>query len=529
MRLRNWIVTSFLALSLVLSGTTGFAKSDKSQSRYIPVQLLGINDFHGQIDVTRTVNGKKVGGADYLATYLKKEEKENKNTLIVHAGDVVGASAPTSSLLEDEPTIRILNNIGFDMGTLGNHEFDRGTEEMMRLIKGGPNPDTGEPFEGAQFPYVVANVVDKETGKPILPPYTVKKVNGMPIGFIGVVTTETPSIVVASAVENVEFTDEVEAINKAVKDLKKQGVKSIVVLAHVPGSSDEDGSNAKGEIVDMANEINDEVDVILAGHNHGYLNTTVDGKLLVQSYSYGTAFSDIDLKIDPKTKDIVEKNAEIITTFHEGITPDPEVAKIVAEAKEKAGEELNVVVGQATEDILREQNEAGESELGDLIADAQRASMNGDIAVMNPGGIRDNIYKGEITWGDLYTVQPFNNTLLKMNLTGQQILDLLNQQWREDKTIMLQISGFEYTWDDSIPVNENRVTEITINGEPLDPNATYSVVANNFLAGGGDGFTVLTEGTNRATGPTDLNVLVDYVKSMDQPISVDSDGRIELK
>ncbi|MEQ6377322.1 5'-nucleotidase C-terminal domain-containing protein [Bacillaceae bacterium S4-13-56] len=527
MNLKKLILSSLLALAMVVSGTTAFAKEDQSKNRYISVQLLGINDFHGQIDVTRTVDGKKVGGADYLAAYLKK--RANKNTLIVHAGDVVGASSPTSSLLNDEPTIKILNKIGFDVGTLGNHEFDRGTEEMMRLINGGPNPDTGEPFEGAQFPYVVANVVDKQTGKPILPPYTIKKVNGMPIGFIGVVTTETPSIVIPTAVENITFTDEVKAINKATKELKSMGVESIVVLAHVSGSSEKDGSQATGEIVNMASEIDDEVDVIFGGHNHGYLNTTVDGKLLVQSYSYGTAFSDVDLEIDPKTKDIVKKDVEIVTTFHEGITPDPEVAKIVEEAKERAGEALNEVVGQASEDILREQNPAGESALGDLIADAQRKAMNSEIAVMNPGGIRDNIYKGEITWGDLYTVQPFNNILVKMDLTGQQIINLLNQQWREDKTIMLQISGLKYTWDDSIPYNENRIVDITINGEPIDPNATYSVTANNFLAAGGDGFTVLTEGTNQATGPTDIDALVDFVEAMDQPISYDRDGRIQLK
>lgn len=214
--LKNFIPV--IIFSLILAGTPVLGVQAEGntnyQHRYIPVQLLGINDFHGQINVTRKVDGKTVGGAAYLSAYLKKYEKQNKNTLMVHAGDVVGASAPTSALLQDEPTIEIFNEIGFDVGTVGNHEFDEGVKEMKRLINGGKHPKTGD-FEGANFPYTAANVVNKKTGEHVLPPYVIKKVNGMPIGFIGVVTTTTPSIVVPSAVENVKFIDEAKAVNQA--------------------------------------------------------------------------------------------------------------------------------------------------------------------------------------------------------------------------------------------------------------------------------------------------------------------------
>ncbi|NNU84612.1 bifunctional metallophosphatase/5'-nucleotidase [Geobacillus sp. BMUD] len=522
-------LTAAAVLAATPVGAAGNGKSKgkppASSHRYIEVQLLGINDFHGQLNVTRKVGGREVGRADYLAAYLKQREAENKNTLLVHAGDAVGASPPVSALLQDEPTIEVLNKLGFDVGTLGNHEFDEGVAEMLRLIHGGYHPATGD-FSGADFPYVSANVVDKETKQPILPPYVIKRVNGMPIGFIGVTLTDTPSIVTPSGVAGVEFIDEATAINKAVRELKKKGVRTIVVLAHNPGASNPDGTNASGEIVDIAKTVDDEVDVIFAGHNHAYLNAVVDGKLLVQSYSYGTAFSDVDLKIDPCTKDVVAKQAEIVTTYHDGITPDPEIRALVEKYEAKVAPLVNQVVGTAAETITDEQNASGESALGNLIADAQRAAMNTDFAFMNPGGIRADIEQGEVTWGELYNVQPFNNQLVKMTLTGAQIRELLNQQWQPTQTRMLQISGLRYTWSASRPAG-NKVVDIQLlDGTPLNPNGEYTVTVNSFLADGGDGFTVLTQGTNREVGPVDLDALVSYIRGLAQPFSARIEGRI---
>lgn len=521
-----------LALSVTLSSGSVFASgqsqtsgiplsNDSYKNRYIDVQLLGINDLHGQLDVTRKVGGKDVGRADYLAAYLKQRESENKNTLLVHAGDVVGASSPVSALQQDEPTIELLNKMGFDVGTVGNHEFDEGVAEMMRLIDGGTHPETGD-FSGADFPYVAANVVDKESGEPILPPYVVKKVNGMPIGFIGVALSDTPSVVIPSAVAGVEFTDETEAINKAAAELKEQGVEAIVVLAHNPGTSQSDGSNASGEIADIAKNVDDEVDVMFGGHNHSYLNTEVDGKLLVQSYSYGTAFSDVDVQIDPRTKDIVTKKAEIVTTFHDGIEPDAEVKEMLKKYEAKVAPIINQAIGTAETTLTASQNAAGESALGNFIADAQRNAMKTDFAFMNPGGIRDDIEQGEVTWGELYNVQPFNNDLVKMTLTGQQIINLLNQQWENGKTRMLQISGLAYTW------SNNQVNGVYLpDGTAINPTAEYTVTANSFLAGGGDGFTVFNEGENREVGPVDLDALVNYVKKQPQSFTAEIEGRIK--
>jgi 5'-nucleotidase len=501
-------------------------KAPAANNRFIQVQLLGINDLHGQLNVTRKVNGKPAGRVDYLAAYLKQREAENKNTLLVEDGDMVGASPPISALLQDEPTIEILNKLGFDIGTVGNHEFDEGLTELIRLIKGGTHPKTGN-FAGSNFPWIVANVVNEKTGKTILPPYQVIKVNGMPIGFIGVVTTETPTLVVPSGVAGLKFTDEVEAINQNVAELKNQGVKSIVVLAHNPGTSGPNGENPAGQLVDIANRVDDEVDIIFGGHNHAYMNATIDNKLVVQSYSYGTAFSDVDIEIDPKTKDIVSKRAEIVTTFQEGIEPDPEIKKMIEGYEAKIEPIVNQVVGSSSESLTAKQNENGESVLGDFIADAQRKVLNTEFAFMNPGGIRADIDPGDITWGEIYTVQPFNNDLVKMSMTGQQIRELLNQQWGATKTNMLQISGLSYTWDPNKLAGQRVVSIKLPDGTEMDPNKSYSVTANIFLSGGGDGFTVFIQAKNKEVGPVDLDALVNFSKAQPKPFTYVIQNRIQ--
>lgn len=524
------LLSTFALVSTTL--LTGFdlapVKQNHHNNKELQVQLLSINDFHGQLDKEGKVNNKAVGTAEYLAAYLKQREAQNPHTLLVQAGDMVGASAPSSALLQDEPTIDILNQLGFDVGTVGNHEFDEGVNEMKRLIDGGTHPKTGY-FEGANFPYIAANVLDKNTNKPILPPSVIKNIQGVKIGFIGVVTKSTPSIVTPSGVAGVVFTDEAEAVNREVKKLKKRGVKSIMVLAHEGGTQNPTTGEITGPIADIVKKLDPEVDVVFAGHTHTYLNGYIDNKLVVQAYSYGTAFADVDLVIDRKTRDVVKKKAEIVTTFHEGMTPDSQVQKIVEGAQAKVAPIINQEVGQAGSEINRKENGAGESALGNLIADAQRWKTGTDFALMNPGGIRDDLHAGKITWGDLFTIQPFNNDLVTMNLTGDQLRRVLNQQFQDPNRIrMLKISGFHYTWDATRPADDRVIELKKADGTPIDPNQTYTITVNSFLASGGDGFTVFNEGANPVIGPVDLDALVDYVKQSTQPIEAQIEGRIQV-
>jgi 5'-nucleotidase len=530
------------------------------------VKILAINDFHGQITAGKKVGVRPVGSAPVLASYFKAAMagKEDQS-FILHAGDHVGASPPQSALLQDEPSIQFLNllankycSTGYRfhprcnlVATVGNHEFDEGLEEMKRLIYGGNHeqgPFLENPYNGAAFPYVAANVVNAKWGIPVLPPLVIKRVNGVPIAFIGAVIRETPTMVTPSGVSTVKFLDEAEAINSYIPYLRLMGVRAVVAVIHqggtqtgYDGSTDTWKTGPTGAILDIVARLHDEVDVVISGHAHGFTNAIVknnNGKeiLLTQAWSSGTAFADIDLEIDRCTKDVVAKSASVITTWADagpGLTPDPDVAALVSEAEARVAPLVNRPIGIAATDIFRNQNTAGESALGNLIADAQRAAMGTDFAFMNPGGIRADLTAGEVLWGELYSVQPFNNYLVKLELTGQQIYELLAQQWKPHQTSyarFLQISGLTYTWDngsDNDPQANNQVVEVRQDGVPIDKNATYTVTVNSFLADGGDLFDVLKAGTNRVVGPVDLEALVQYLQDLPQPFSAAIEGRIQ--
>jgi 2',3'-cyclic-nucleotide 2'-phosphodiesterase/3'-nucleotidase/5'-nucleotidase len=452
---------------------------------------------------------------------------------LVQAGDAVGASRPVSALLQDEPTIRFLNELGFDVGTVGNNEFDEGVTEMLRLINGGPHAKTQEQygsFEGASFPYVAANLEYVKSGKLVLPPYAVKEVDGVKVGFIGVVTTETPSIVTASGTAGVNFTDETMAINKYAKELRDQGVKTIVVLAHDPGTSAIDGSNPTGKVVDIAKALNPNsgVDVFFGAHDHKYLNSTVNGILLVQSYSYWATFFDVDLTIDPVTQDVVAKQAEIVSTFHKGIEPDAQIKAELDQYQADVAPITNQPVGEAAVAMTRTANAAGKTALGNLVADGMRATTNTDFAFMNVGGIRTDLDKGPITWGELFAIQPFGNDLVTLKLTGEQIRILLNQQLSTAYARIMQISGLRYTWNDKLPKGEKVLDIFLPNGKKINPKAEYTVTVNNFMADGGEGFVILKQGKDRKVSLNELDAFVNYVKAQPQSISAKIEGRILL-
>ncbi|MEW6635430.1 MAG: 5'-nucleotidase C-terminal domain-containing protein [Actinomycetota bacterium] len=528
-----------LALSVVWAADAE-SRPEKSkpapEGRIVEVQILGFNDFHGWLQSPRSVDGRSVGGAGYLAAYLDREERENpRGTIRIHAGDSVGGSPLISSYFHDEPAVYAMNLKDLDLGTLGNHEFDEGKTEMFRLLEGGQRTDgnqfktgpDGEPvntsdsdFPGAQFPYIAANTVWAGTDDPILPPYAVIKRKGVKIGFIGVVTPETEQIVIPDAVAPFDFLDISDTVNRYVPELRKKGAEAIVVLAHSGGF--QSGQTATGEVVTETAQMSDAVDAVIAGHSHSFMDTRVDGKLLVQAYSFGTAIEDVDLRIDRKTKDVVGAEAEVITTYRDAIAPDPEVAALVAEYERKIAPVANRVVGVAAEEITRATTPAGESALGDLIADAQRAYAGADFAFMNPGGIRADIAAGEVTFGELFAVQPFDNQVARMELTGDQIYALLEQQFQTDpsgnpRTRILQVSGLKFSYDSTKPAGQ-RITSVTLpDGAPIDRSATYTVAANSFIATGGDGFTVFKEGTNQQTLGSDLEALEAYIDGLPQP------------
>lgn len=526
---------------------------------WVRFKILGINDFHGQLE-PRRVSGRPAGGAAVLAAYLKAEAANAPDgAIIAHAGDHVGASPPASALLQDEPSIQFLNLLGNKycgrsrfhhrcnlVGTLGNHEFDEGVAEALRLLNGGNHaggPYLQDPYRGASYATVVANVVWEDSGETILPPYVVKQVRGMPVAFIGAVLRDTPTIVTPTGVAGVRFLDEAEAINKQVARLKRKGVRAIVVLIHqgtrqasYSGPTRDELEPLEGSIVDIVQHLDDEVDIVVSGHAHSFTNTLLpnaSGKriLLTQAFSASTAYGNIDVAIDPASRDIVEKSASIVTTWADegpGLEPDPQVAALVEQAVAAVDPLVNRQIGEAAAALTRTENAAGESALGNLIADAMRGAMGTDFAFMNPGGIRADLDAGPVTWGELFTVQPFNNDLVRMRLTGAQIVQLLNQQWAgQPFPRIMKTSGLRYTWDANLPVGDRIVAVTTAAGEPLNPAASYSVTVNSFMAAGGDNYSVLPQGVDRVVGPVDLDALVDHVEGLEQPFSTTVEGRIQ--
>ncbi len=523
----------------------------------VAVKILAINDFHGQL-TGRSIGGRPVGSAAVLASYLEQGQAavpENQ-AFIVHAGDQVGVSPPASALLQDEPAISFLNLLANQhcrvklhphcnlVGTVGNHEFDKGRDEMLRMVRGGNSPAgpfLENPYRGAGFPYVAANVVDARTGLPILPPFVIKEVHGVPIAFIGVALKDTPTIVIPSGVASLRFLDEADTINFYVRLLKAINVHAFVALIHQGGQQTSvsgptpTGAVVTGPIVDIVSRLDDDVDVVVSGHTHTFTNALLPNQhgrqiLVTQAFSSGTSYSDIDLMLDPATKDVVAKSASIVTTFADagpGLTPDPQAAALVHRAEDAVAPLVNRVIGQARIDILRVPNAAGETPMGNLVADAHRAATGTDFAFTNQGGIRADFLAGPVTWGQAFGVQPFGHNLVTMHLTGQQLYDLLNQQWiNQPFPRIMQISGLTYTWDNNASVG-NRIIEIRRNGVAIDRFATYSVTVSAFLAAGGENFSVLTLGTDRLVSDTDLNALIFYIQSLAQPFSAAIEGRIE--
>ncbi|MCF6411643.1 5'-nucleotidase C-terminal domain-containing protein [Pseudalkalibacillus salsuginis] len=500
------------------------AADDGSSEDSIQVQLLGVNDLHGKVDVTGTYDGLQYGRMDYLSAYLKEREATSPNTLIVHSGDMVGASSPVSALLQDEPTVHMMEEMGFDVGTVGNHEFDEGVDEMLRLIDGGDHSDGTENYDGIDFPMVAANVEYKDSGDLVLDPYTVLEIGGTKIGFIGIVTTETPSMVIPDGIQNVNFTDEAEAVNRFVPELQEQGVEAIVVLAHEPGS--QSGDTVTGEVSELARNINDAVDVIFAAHNHVKVNAVVDGKLIVQAWEYGKAFADVDLEIDPVTNDIVHKSAEIVDVVQNNMEPDPVITGLLDYYDELVGPKLREVVGEAAIDLeggYASKGLIGDNALGNLIAEGMRVEMGSDFALMNGGGIRDDLDAGEITWGELYNIQPFGNTLVQIDLTGDDLRQVLNAQFSKYGPDV-SIAGFRYTW------NEETWEVMGLylpDGTHVDPEETYTVVVNNYMyPHGTDNYRLDELGENPVQGPNDLDATINYIQSFEEPIEMYPDARI---
>ncbi|MDI6098461.1 bifunctional metallophosphatase/5'-nucleotidase [Actinoplanes sp. NEAU-A12] len=539
-------------------------------------QFLSYNDFHGAIDpptgsgavVNAGGAGTPAGGVEYLATYLKNlrasAAAEGRQTITAGAGDLIGATPLVSAAFHDEPTIELMNEIGLQVSSVGNHEFDEGVAELLRIQRGGCHPadgcQDGDPYAGARFTYLAANTISNRTNLPILPPIEIKWVNGVPVGFIGMTLEGTAGIVNPAGVKDVHFTDEVETANEWSNVLRLFGVKAQVLLLHeggsqgaatpAPGVSDCVGFT--GPVKPIVAGLNPEISIVISGHTHRFYSCKLPNSkgrdtIVTSAGANGQLVTDIDYTLDRRTRrftEITARNVIVENGVPDGNggwkrdaagaylknpdTVDAAAKRVADKYRAAVAPIANRLVGSISADIVRTATPAGESPLGDVIADAQLAYTRGAgarIALMNPGGIRADLDAdqssggeayGQVTYGEAFTVQPFNNLVVTQTLTGAKLKDVLEQQFvgfgGQTTQRILQVSaGLTYTWSASAAPG-SKITDLSLDGTPIDPAANYLVTTNDYLANGGDGFSTLTLGSGRVTAPGfDVDALVAYL------------------
>jgi 5'-nucleotidase len=527
---------------LSLAITTALAASSFAQTAApVDLRILAINDFHGYLrpppggiaiadpeDRTKKIT-VPAGGAEHMATLVGQLREGHRNTIFVAAGDLIGASPFLSAMFHDEPTIEALSMMGLNISSVGNHEFDEGKDELLRMQHGGCHPVDQcrgpHPFAGAKFRYLAASTFEKSSGKTVFPAYEIREFDGIPVAFIGLTLKGTPGLVSPAGVADLEFRDEASTVNALIPELKSRGVEAIAVLIHEGGLPTGDYNECpgiSGPIVDIVKKFDRAVDVVVTGHTHRAYVCDIDGRLVTSGDKYGTLVTAIDLKLDPTTRDVVSAKADNSIVRSATLAKDAGQTALIESYDRLAAPIGSRPAGSVTATLSRVPNNSGESPLGDIIADAQLAATRpaakggAVIAFTNPGGVRADITRredGAVTYADLFASQPFRNQLVTITLTGKQIKDMLEQQWLDPKRPrILQVSkGFAYAWDGSKGDGERIIAErMSLNGQPVDPAASYRVTVNNFLFVGGDGFTVLTQGTAPLISVYDVDALHAY-------------------
>jgi 5'-nucleotidase len=511
--------------------------------RPVTVQLLALNDFHGNLEAPSGGNGligrTPAGGVEYLATHLKNEFARNPNSVVVAAGDLIGASPLLSALFHDEPAVEALNALKLSVTSVGNHEFDHGPDELLRMQKGGCHPvdgcQDGDGFAGAAFEYLSANVLRVQGSAPLFPATAVRTVGGVKIGFIGETLRNTPRIVTPAGVRGLAFLDEVTTANTQAANLRKQGVNAIVLLIHEGGQqsagADPNGCNGfNGAIVPLVEKLSPDIKVVVSGHTHTFYNCTIAGHYVTSASSFGRMFTRINLTIDQSGA--ITNVSAVNRIVSRDVARDPAMTRLIAKYSKVAAPIANRIIGSVTNNITRTPNRAGEASLGDVIADAHLVATSpaekggAAIAFTNLGGIRADLsansrtgteLPGEITYSELFTVQPFSNVMMVLTLTGDQIQRLLEQQFGSipGSTRILQVSdGFTYSYRLNAPSGQHVVpSSIKVGGRVVGPQDKVRVAMNSYLATGGDGFTVFMEGTDQLGGDIDVDALVDYFRA----------------
>ena len=541
----NRPLTGLAAASLVaaLLVLVGCASTPPASTEPVRLRILAINDFHGNLkppaggwripdpaNSTRRINVPS-GGVEAMATMVEGLRAQSPNNVFVAAGDLVGASPLLSSLFRDEPTIEAMNLMGMAVTAMGNHELDRGPAEVLRLQNGGCHPTDGckgpQPFTGARFQYLAANTVVQASGKTLFPPYAVRIYQGIPVAFIGLTLKNTPSVVTPAGVAGLRFGDEADTVSALVPELQRQGVQAIVLLIHeggIPSGEFNECPGISGPIVDIVKRLPKAVDLVIAGHTHRAYNCVIDGRPVTSAGAFGTLLTKIDIVLDPVTRDVTGASAENLVVATAQFAPHPRLSELIASYETLARPLARRPVTRLGAPFLTHANEAGESALGNLIADAQLAATRrpedggAQLALMNPGGVRAPL-GGEglldISYEDIFAVQPFHNQLMTLTLTGEQLMQTLERSVSGVRNRPLHHSrGLVYSWDLARPKGQRLLRDsVRFNGQPVAPGMLLRVTVNAFMADGGDDLGPLRQAQARQPGPDDLDAFEAYLKA----------------
>ncbi|MHA6196939.1 bifunctional metallophosphatase/5'-nucleotidase [Pseudomonas wadenswilerensis] len=534
-------------LSLLLAAML-LASGCQKAAEPVQVNIAALNDFHGNLlaspfqytDAGATVK-LKAGGLGPLSGALAELRQQDPQLLLVGAGDMVGGSPPISSMWADEPSLKALDLLGLKFSVVGNHELDHGKAELLRQVNGGCQSERADKacqfdkdFKGAGFPYISANLMDKQSGKPVFAGYRIEEAHGAKIAFVGATLRDVDNYVSASSMDGLYTVDEAEAINALLPELRQQQVDAVVAVIHQGGKTPErfdqqDCSQLSGDVVDVARRLDPQIKVVVTAHTHeGYLCRLGD-KLVTQGASFGRLLTQLTLTVDTSKHQLLDVKAQNLVIDAQRYSATPEVAPLLAEVESRSQAQLGKPVARlAAREVLRTVNDAGESPMGDLIADSQLAAtraLGAQVALMNQGGMRMDITLDEgqeqVNYGQVATVQPFNNSLTLLTLSGAQLKELLEQQWQDGGMGFYPLqpsASLTYRYDDSRPKGQRVLADsLMVDGQPVQAQQDYRIAMNSFLAEGGDNFGVLKQARDRLdTGINDLESMIAYLQERDR-------------
>lgn len=544
--------TALVAVSALALAGLGWGTAEAAQRpQPVAIQLINVSDWHGQLDPLVLADNSRVGGAAVLSSYFKADRAANPNTITFTAGDGFGATPPLAGFFDEEPAVRAMRLMGFDVDGLGNHNWDKGNAHLQRMVDLA-RAKVGEP--GTPFRYLAANLSGLKGQLDGVAPYRIIERGDVKIGIVSVTNPEAPGLVFPGNFGSITITDPVRAAQRARAELLRRGVRTTVLIGHMGVTGFDAQGNPVGPLIDLANGVSG-FDVIAGDHTDVQYSGIVNGQLVYENRSKGLTYAKVNLTVDKRTGRVTSKAFSFVTPSTLGVLPDPAIVDFLAPLRAQLAAAFDAKIGTATDLFPRGGNprveRSGEAAIGNLTADSMRLAYGTQLGLTNGGGLRDSLPAAgytpqdttldrsapgpyDLVVGDVYTVLPFGNQVVTRSVTGAQlwaamengVSAIIPATCTGTDGRFPQISGFRFSFSCSAPAG-SRVRAMTLtDGTPI-PNsstATYTMATNDFVNTGGDGYTVFADGQG-VSRDLMANVLLEYLRA-NAPVSPVLDGRI---